>query len=128
MLTGVRGGLLVVGSLASPMLASLGRRLYAPGARGAVSLSLSLDSETLPRREGRAGAKRVLGDMRRGSRAFPWKGPAVVEMESVLPLRGMEVLMLGLRECVVLGAREGSREGARERALRDALLLRECAM
>ena len=62
------------------------------------------------------GAKGVMGVIRSGFSAFPWKEPAVMPLgmltETVLPLREWFVLgfrereMLGLRECVALVFRE----------------------
>ena len=121
-LTGVRGARLLVGSRVRLMLASLGRRLYAPGAKVATSSRLS--SDTLPRRRAMGGAKGVMGDMRSGFRDLPWKGPVVMFLgmltETVLPLRECVVLgfrereMLGLRECVALGFRECEVLGPRD--------------
>jgi hypothetical protein len=105
-LTGVRGARLLVRSRVRLMLASLGRRLYAPGARVAASSRLS--SDTLPRRRAMGGAKGVMGDIWSGFRAFPWNGPAVMPLgmlrETVLPLR--EWVALGFRDCEVLGPRD----------------------
>jgi hypothetical protein len=119
-LTGVRGAL--VGSRVRLILASLGRRLYAPGARVAASSKLS--SDTLPRRRAMGGAKGVMGDIRSGFRALPWKGATVMPLgmltETVLPLREWVALgfrereMLGLRECVTLGFRECEVLGPRD--------------
>lgn len=113
-LTGVRGARLLVGSRVRLMLASLGRRLYAPGARVAASSRLS--SDTLPRRRAMGGAKGVMGDIRSGFRALPWKGAAVIPLgmltETVLPLR--ECVTLGFRECVTLGFRECEVLGPRD--------------
>lgn len=96
-LTAVLEGRLLVGSLVRLMDASLGRRLYAPGARVLVS-----SSDKRPRRRDIGGAKGVTGDMRRGFSALPWKGPAVVRpgmvTERLLPLR--EWALLPFRDLV----------------------------
>lgn len=105
-LTGVRGARLLVGNRVRLMLASLGRRLYAPGATVAVSSKLS--SDTLPRRRAMGGAKGVTGDIRSGFMAWPWKGPAV------MPLGMLTERVLPLRECVALGFRERETLGLRE--------------
>lgn len=96
-LTGVRGGRRDVGSRVRLILVSLGRLLYAEGARVAVS-----SSDRRPRRRAMGGAKGVTGDMRSGFRALPWNGAAVgrpvVLIERLLPLR--ECTMLALRDWV----------------------------
>lgn len=94
--TGVRGGLLDVGSRVRLMLASLGRRLYAPGASVLVS-----SSERRPRRSEIGGAKGVTGDMRSGFKALPWKGPAVVLERGMVTER-----LLPVRECATLPLRD----------------------
>jgi hypothetical protein len=126
-LTGVLGGLLLVGRRVRLMLASLGRRLYAPGARSGTS---SLSSGRRPRRSGIGAAYGVTGDMRRGFRALPWKGPAVLKLERgiaterLLPLR--ECVALGLRDCTKLTLRDCERwlfwPEVRGRLSRDAWL------
>lgn len=94
-LTGVRGGRRDVGSRVRLMLVSLGRRLYAPGAR-----MLGSSSDSRPRRRDMGGAKGVMGDMRRGFSVLPWKGPVVLRAgmvaERLLPLR--EWAMLPFRD------------------------------
>lgn len=113
-LTGVRGGLLDVGSRVRLILASLGRRLYAPGASVLVS-----SSDKRPRRREIGCAKGVTGDMRSGFSALPWKGPAVV-LE-----RGMVTeWLLPVRECATLPLRDWVRwlfcPEVRGRLLRDS--------
>jgi hypothetical protein len=93
-LTGVRGGLLDIGRRVRLILASLGRRLYAPGARVLVS-----SSGRRPRRREIGGADGVTGDMRKGFSALPWKGPAIMlergmVTESLLPVRECATLPL----------------------------------
>ena len=92
-LAGVLGGLLLVGRRVRLILASLGRRLYATGARVAIS-----SSGGRPWRREAGGAKGVTGDIRSGSRALPWNGPVVerpgMVTERLFPLWDWMVLAL----------------------------------